>query len=111
MYLPSDIKSPKDVTENVLVTPDQVYLNSLGKSQYEVIAQVLVDSSQRAGRWVALPLSHFVPFFQSYARSRESALYYLEQMSEETALLKRKGKTFKLTDRAIERMVLTYPAS
>ncbi len=113
MYLPSDIKSPAEIAKGSIFCAI-AYGDVFGKSEYEEIAQVLVEASQRAGGWVALPLSSFVSAFESRSDPEREAAYRIRQMYEESPFLAKEvtkeDEKFRLTETAIERLVSKFPA-
>lgn len=103
MYLPPDIKRADEFEQDVLTSPNHLYLG-FGKCEDEMIIQRLLSESQKKGNWVSLPVESFVQFFE------EHTLYRLEDMVERTPHLEREGEEYSLTQRVISRLVEKYPA-
>ena len=105
MYSPSDIIRPEEFPQDALTNPDHLY-HCLGKFEYEIIAQRLLDASQQRGEWVSLPFGDFVPPFREF----KEASRRLQQMASESRLLTKEKGIFRLTERAIEVLVENHPS-
>lgn len=105
---PSDIKSPSELSTSTSLIPEHhLYTDSLGKYQYEIIAQKILEVSQQRGEWVSLTYADFVPPFENM----EQAIGWLEQMAWESRHLNKKGKRFELGKTAKKALFEEYPST
>jgi len=105
MLQPRDICSPEKIQKNSISSPYLKFLSTLGKAEYEMIAQRIVEESQKANRWLELPETSFATLFRENMHS-----FYLENLVRDGGLEKSE-KGYRLTEEAINLIAKKYPTN
>ena len=106
-YGPNEIKSPEEIISGDYEF--NTYSGTLGRPEYEVIATKLISKSQQKGVWVSLPLSELMNIFPSNDYKNKMTIEGMVYDGFLTIDLQEENNLrFRLTDRAVSRIVQKY---